>query len=299
MPVVARRSDLLRRQLDRFKKTIAGVERGEVRALHRARVASRRLRELVPLLQLAGHDAQKLERRLRKVTSRLGVVRELDVLRVMIDELSFVRPKHAEAFRRLTSSLDKARGAAREHLDGHLPASDMRRLAGKLQRVVDALDANRGTSAERADARAWRWAVDARIAHRAARLMDAMADAGAVYLPERLHEVRIALKKLRYAAEMAAAAGGESNARTLGTLKRAQDLLGRMHDLQVLIDRARQEASLGSPTLTAWRDLDALVTALEDDCRRLHARYVRSRPSLARVTEPLGAKPPARRRRAG
>jgi CHAD domain-containing protein len=127
-----------------------------------------------------------------------------------------------------------------------------------------------------------------------------MADAGAVYLPERLHTARIALKKLRYAAEFAAAIDGRAVTPDLRALKRAQDLLGRMHDLQVLIDRARQlQASLAPPTLTAWRDLDALVASLEDDCRRLHARYVRSRTALAGVAERLGATSPAGRRRAG
>ena len=36
----------------------------------------------------------------------------------------------------------------------------------------------------------------------------ALDDAGAVYLPERLHAVRIALKKLRYALEARAEASG-------------------------------------------------------------------------------------------
>jgi CHAD domain-containing protein len=176
----------------------------------------------------------------------------------------------------------------------------MRRLADRLGRAVDALEADRGTRAERADAHAWRWAVDARITHRAARLLNAMADAGAVYLPERLHTVRIALKKFRYAAELAAAIHGASATPNLRALKRAQDLLGRMHDLQVLIERARQvQASLTPLTLTAWRDLDALVGWLENECRRLHARYVRDSAPLARVAERLGAKRVPRRQRVG
>jgi CHAD domain-containing protein len=302
MPVVIRRADLLRHQLDRFKHTLAGVDRGEVRALHRARVASRRLRELVPLLQLDGDDTRKLGRRIRKVTSRLGAVRELDVLALLIDELASARPAHAEALRRLRVPVDRDRGAAREYLSAHLPAGDMRKVAGKLERTVDALEnakASRG-GARRAGDRGWRWAVDARIAHRAARVMRAMTEAGAVYLPERLHAVRIALKKLRYAAELAAASDGLSATPSLRLLKRAQDLLGRLHDLQVLIERARQvQASLAPPTLVAWRDLDALVASLEDECRRLHARYVRGRDALKGVAERFGAKPAARRRRAG
>jgi hypothetical protein len=37
-------------------------------------------------------------------------------------------------------------------------------------------------------------------------------------------------------------------------LKRVQGLLGRMHDLQVLIERVREvQASLTPPSLAAWR----------------------------------------------
>jgi CHAD domain-containing protein len=300
MPVAARRADLLRRHLDRFTKTLRGVEEGEVQALHRARVGSRRLRELVPLLQLDGESAQKIGRRLKKVTSRLGAVRELDVLLLLIDELSSVRPPLAAALRRLRAIVDKERDAARTHLNAHLPTSDMWRIADKLDRTAGTLDKERRSRTGRAEKHAWRWAVDARIAHRAARLTTAMTRAGAVYLPERLHDVRIALKKLRYAAELAAIIDNRPQPASVRALKRGQDLLGRMHDLQVLIDRARQvQASLTPPNLAVWRELDGLVVWLEDECRRLHARYVRSRASLASVADRLGAKPVARRRRAG
>ena len=68
-----------------------------------------------------------------------------------------------------------------------------------------------------------------------------------------------------------------------------------MHDLQVLIERVRQvQASLTPPNVTIWRDLDALVVSLEDDCRRLHARYMRLRERLdgARPTR-SARRPPA------
>jgi CHAD domain-containing protein len=300
MPVAARRSELLRRQLERFTRTLAGVEEGEVRALHRARVGSRRLRELVPLLQLEGDSTRKLGRRLKKVTSRLGGVRELDVLLLLIDELSSARPAYGAALRRIRGTVDHDRDEARAHLSAHAPTSDMRRIAGKLDRIVAELDKSQRSRAGRADEHGWRWAVEARIAHRSAGLSTAMSRAGAVYLPERLHDVRIALKKLRYAAELAAAIDGRTPAPGVRALKRAQDLLGRMHDLQVLIDRARQlQASLSPPNLAVWRELDALVVSLEDECRRLHGRYVRGSTTLAGVAERLGAKPAPRRRRAG
>ena len=85
----------------------------------------------------------------------------------------------------------------------------------------------------------WQWALDARVTHRALALKTALAEAGALYLPERLHVVRIALKKLRYACEVAPRRRGQYQSRTR-SLKRGQDILGRLHDVQVLLDRIRQ-----------------------------------------------------------
>jgi CHAD domain-containing protein len=119
-----------------------------------------------------------------------------------------------------------------------------------------------------------------------------MAEAGAVYLPERLHTVRIAVKKLRYAFELATDLAGEKAGAELRVLKRAQDGLGRMHDLQMLIERVRQvQAALTPPNLTVWRDLDALGLTLEDDCRVLHARYMRQRDDIAAIADTLSARP--------
>src|SRR5262249_36788721 len=77
----------LRTRLEAFMRDGERVYEGDVEALHRTRVASRRLRELVPVLGLSGDTARKVGQRLKKVTKRLGVVRELDVLMLMIDEL--------------------------------------------------------------------------------------------------------------------------------------------------------------------------------------------------------------------
>ncbi len=113
-----------------------------------------------------------------------------------------------------------------------------------------------------------------------------MEDAGAVYLPERLHTVRIAIKKLRYALEFSAEMSGARSTPELQLLKRVQTLLGRMHDLQVFIARVRQvQASLPQPDLSLWRELDALDAVVENSCRRLHARYVRERPAIEAVCE--------------
>lgn len=292
------RATLLKSRLDRFSRAVSGTEKGDPQSLHRARVASRRLRELVPAIQLDGDVARKLGRLLRKVTIRLGSVRELDVLILLIDELHVSRPVHEAALGRARAGVTKEREAARKRLRAQKPSDDMRRVARKLDRVVDDLRRAEGADGHRprrgSPERSLAWAVDARIANRAARLREAMTHAGAVYLPERLHTVRIAVKKLRYASELRADIRGESRTPLLAMLKRVQGLLGRMHDLQVLIDRVRDlQASLSPPSLAVWREMDALVLELDDMCRRLHARYVRERDLVEAAAAKHGAAPPA------
>ncbi|MCU1383858.1 MAG: hypothetical protein JWL71_2555 [Acidobacteria bacterium] len=291
MPVTTTRSELLKKRVDQFARVLRSVEKGDVRGLHHARVSSRRMRELIPMLQLDRGDARKLGKRLRKVTIRLGTVRELDVLLLLIDELHVSGRPGSGGLGRVGIRVAKQRDEARKHLFAHLPVAEMSRLAHKLDRVVERLRDDEQESSKTA-ARSWRWAIDARVAARASRLSAAIADAGALYLPERLHAVRIAVKKLRYAVELWTEAAGERAAQDLRVLKRAQDLLGRMHDMQILIDEVRQaQASLAPPSVTVWRDLDAMVGTLEDDCRRLHARYMRMRDELGGVAEKRSDQP--------
>jgi CHAD domain-containing protein len=298
MPASRHRYDLLRKRLDLFTRMLPGVAEGDARALHRTRVATRRLRELLPILQLDNDLARKLGRRLRRVTTRLGSVRELDVLILLLDELHESSRYHEGGLSRITTAVAHERDERRKKLDAKLPAAELRRMADKLEDVADELKAAPRASTRRSEA-ASRWAVDARLASRAERLVRAMREAGAVYLPERLHAVRLSVKKLRYAAELAADISGEKKSPDLRTLRQSQDVLGRMHDMQVLIDRVRQIQAAAGSDLRAERELEAIVDMLENDCRRLHARYVRERTALgalcARLLARLPATTPARR----
>jgi CHAD domain-containing protein len=289
MLVSTTRSDLLKKRVDQFTRVLDAVDKGDVRALHQARVATRRMRELLPVLQLDRHAARKLNRRLRKVTNRLGTVREFDVLLLQIDELHVSGRRGSGALGRVGVRVSKRRDEARKRLAAQLPTTELTRLARKLERVVADLHEAEAATSKNA-ARNWRWAIDARVARRATSLSSAIADAGAVYLPERLHTVRIAVKKLRYAVELSIDAAGERagdrGGADLRALKRAQDLLGRTHDVQTLVDQVRRtQASLTPPSVAVWRDLDTLVTTLEDDCRRLHARYMRFRDELMEIAD--------------
>jgi CHAD domain-containing protein len=301
MPVSPSRYELLQKRLDRFTRMLHGVGKGNERAVHRTRVASRRLRELLPVLQLEGEHAGDLGRRLRKVSHRLGRLRELDVTVVLIEELRKSGGFEPNALDLVASVVSDDRERARERLLAKWPLREIRRVESKLTALAEDLQAaDRKAGRSRTAARGVYWAVDARIHRRAGELSAAIEDAGAVYLPERVHAVRVALKKFRYAVELAnEITSDKRRSAQLRVLKRSQDLLGRWHDRQVLIERVRQlQASLTPPSINMWRRLNRLVTLLETDCRRLHARYVRESVAIAMVCSRVSGRSPSAAERA-
>ncbi len=128
-------------------------------------------------------------------------------------------------------------------------------------------------------------AIDARVARRAHRLRSAIIKTGALYSPDALHRVRIAVKKLRYALEVAQKTAGRDDPGIIKALKQAQERLGRLNDLEVFIGRARKAQ------IDADIDLVSELTALAEDadvrCRELHAEFMRDRPALIDVAVSL------------
>jgi CHAD domain-containing protein len=293
MPVSPSRYDLLRKRARRFARALDQAAKGEVEGLHRTRVASRRLREVLPVLQLSPDVAGDLTRRLRKVNRRLGTVRELDVILLLIDELRESARYDAEVLASLAAAVSRERDAERRHLLARIPRRDLDRVGTKLKKLARQLASEEELSAPLQRRRDVRWAVEARTRRRAAALRAAIDDAGAMYLPDRLHSVRIAMKKFRYAVELLADIGKESQlADHLRTLERAQDLLGRLRDRQVLIERTRQlQASLMPPGIDRWRRVDGVIASLDSDCRRLHARYVRDASAVVAVCDRFATSP--------
>ena len=85
--------------------------------------------------------------------------------------------------------------------------------------------------------------------------------------------------------ELALDAGIKSASAPVRAVKRAQDTLGRLHDLQVL--QTHVAAVQAEPSGQALPDggLHIISRALEDECRHLHARYVAAIPRLGEVVE--------------
>jgi CHAD domain-containing protein len=280
---------VLRQRVSRLVRALPAAARGDVTAVHDARVATRRLREVVPVLA-KGKRARALLREARKLTRALGPVRELDVVLMTLAEMG-ERADLSDA------SIDVVRRAVQEERQRWRPALGVRLIrttvaarAASLLRELQEQGTSRVIAARIVEA-------DARRGRRARRLREAIEEAAGLYLPDRLHAVRIAVKKLRYSAEImhdlrglrrtgeqAVVAMSRASAGRIRTLRRAQEQLGRLRDLEVLAMRVRAvQGTAHVSGLQTSAELDRMVRRIETDCRTLHSGYVSSRPALLEV----------------
>lgn len=273
---------LFRDRTEQLRRTLRKAKRGSPAGVHKTRVATRRLRELLPLLGLEHDRAKRLLRRLAKAAERLGRIRDLDVQLSQIDRLIRAEGPASELSRFRAELHGKAERRRKRLLAGRTVAS--------LERVVERLDrsAEQVTATRSRGARDLRWAVQARMVRRAADLRRALNSAGSLYEPERLHRVRVTVKKLRYTMEIAAGVFEGRFADDLRLLAAVQQTLGRQHDAQVLLDTVRA-LDAAAPAGTGASQVAQLEATLDGRCHRLHGRFLRSRQGLLDLCARLGS----------
>lgn len=278
---------LIRQRINVLSRSLAGAQKGDVQLLHQARVATRRLREALPLVA-PGPRGRRLGRIVRKLTRALGPVRELDVALLTLEELEASGDVPPAAIAKLRQVVRSERQRLHAEMRRRVARVDLEKL--RKRAAAATRKGRRKPAAGRV--RDPKRLADAqrRAARRAARLREAVENAAGIYLPDRLHEVRIAVKKLRYAVELTRELSGSRATAHVRALKETQDLLGRMNDLEVLIARVRGvQGSSGAPNLRLSADLDRLVRRLETECRQLHGHYMASRKKLMAICDHAAA----------
>ena len=269
-------SSLLIRRARALHRYLPAAIAGDDAGVHQARVASRRLREAVPVLAGGIKHVGKARRKIRRLTRALGIVRELDVSLHLLDELAASDELSRPALQDVRLHVMEERDKKREEMLSRLADVNADKLERRLKSVTDAVELD--------DSETWRQALGARLVKRAKWLGDAIDDAGHLYAPERLHQVRIAAKKLRYGLELAADSGVSAALPLVRALKRSQEMLGRLNDLQVLQTHvaAVQAAPIGRSV--PHQGLAAIAGRIEEECRRIHGRYVAQADALREVT---------------
>lgn len=274
----------LGRILDRHLRFIATelprAFEGDGEALHRARVTSRRAREVLPVAAAAFPtlDLAKARRRLRRITRTLGTVRELDVTLLILGAREKAGSLTATAAESARRQVTRQRTERRREMLDRIPIAKFQKLQRKVLAAIGVAEAHE-PDAERRE----RIALAGRVAQRADRLRGAIDDAGAIYLPDRLHALRVAVKQLRYTLELVGETRFTSTAALVKRLKRAQNVLGELHDLEVVTGHLQGLDSADARRSAVKKDLAAGVRDAQADCRRLHARYVAAREILVDV----------------
>ena len=256
---------------------------GDEDAIHHARVATRRLREILPIaVDTRAGRGKRLRRRLKRLTAALGPVRELDVALTLLNTRAEGQP--APAAMALRAHLTERRRAAFEHLREACDPGRARRLLDRLAGLVHEHDAasgrGHGDLPNRHRRRLTRGMID-----RARALRSAVVDAGAILIVDRVHAVRIAAKRLRYALEVAGELRLARTASLVTSLRAMQDVLGHLHDLDVLRGESARARSELPPDSIVARDLERLADGIDADIRQLHARYLRGARALAALTD--------------
>jgi CHAD domain-containing protein len=272
---------LLRQRLVSLLKAMPAAQEGDAISVHQARVASRRLREALPVLGARADEGQldRVQKRVRRITRALGPVRELDVTLLLLAELEGKEAAPPRAIERVRAAVIDERLKRRRQMLDEITPSRLDKLARRLVRVATPEAHPRVPRNAREEA-------VAQSAQRARNLRAAIERAGGIYLADRLHRVRIEAKKLRYALEIQRELSKARSMAGLKVLKTQQDLLGRMHDLEILIDKARAAQSTLNPRdRRGMSELNKLIRVLEDECREGHATYIHGRPALLKLCD--------------
>lgn len=210
----------------------ARSDRRRVRAVHFLRVATRRADAALRAFESEWESGslRAARKALRKIRRAAGDVRDADVQAELIRDLGRDLPRDARRSARvLLDRIEKERAKRSRALNKVVGG----RALPRLRRAVEALrPADSGALSPREHARH----VIARRARESSEL--AAAD---LSRPAALHELRLSLKRLRYGIEVfAELLPPEFRTRVYPVLERMQSRLGRVNDLTVLLERARE-----------------------------------------------------------
>lgn len=260
--------------VDRLLRNDTLFREGEdstVEAVHQMRVATRRLRSDLRTFRPAFDrgSAHALRNELGWLAGELGAARDADVLceRLSIDSQE-LGPEHRRAIAETLAALSSQRASAHAALLEALSDERYGVLLERLRADDNSLALRLGEADQparealpRVLRRAWR------------RLEGQVADLAQLPADEKLHEVRIAAKRCRYAAEACTPVLGEPTARLARECKRLQTVLGELNDAVVAERWLLDWATDTSAPLAARTAAQDLATLERKSARRARARW--------------------------
>jgi CHAD domain-containing protein len=264
---------IFRRQLSDFRSALPGLLDGSAVGIHDARVATRRIREVLPLTHAwdRHHLVDDLQTAFKRVGRSLGRVRDVDV---RVDLLKYIEARigdAAPAIHLLRRQEERRRLRLMRKLIKRLDQIAVDREAIELDRHAPRI----GVVLRQFRPSHWRHELRQLIDERSGMTRDAIAHASGVYFPNRIHRARIAIKKFRYAAEIALATGVLADRGVIRELRRVQEVLGQLHDRETLI-RALDKLPEGNGGVEPGQ-IRMIQQLAEAEIGELHLRFVARR----------------------
>lgn len=242
-----------------------GVRDGDAESIHQARIATRRTRAALKIVD--GKETERLEL-CRRLGRMLGKVRDLDITQEVFQTLSTRVPTASCAIAAARRSVERDQQKARRRFAKALDHLELRPLLALGPRPsITAVSFWKD----------WRRSVVTEMLARQQALCDAIERTPAVYMPNRIHRVRIAIKKLRYALEVTDVTGIRVDIRLMRDLRKMQDLLGGVHDIDVA---RRVVQRLDGTDKTIAAEMALLDAVMGADCIALHEKYLARRERI-------------------
>jgi triphosphatase len=225
--------------LARLERSRGAVEQRRAEGVHEMRVAIRRLRAGMSIFEALLRDAEsdEVDAELEWLSGELADARDYDVFVSESRGLALQAQLHPGAMAELSALLDARRNAGFERAAHAVASPRYRKLVGTATHWIDA--GSWVTSAEEAlktrRGRALRRVAREDLDERTRKAEKKLKRLTKLDDKER-HELRIALKKLRYASEFLAGVfpkGEGARERFIDVLRELQDTLGELNDCAV------------------------------------------------------------------
>jgi len=268
-------SSLLRKRVRALARHLSGALAAEAEPVHEVRVASRRLRAMLPILarKAKGRRVRRVARTLQLLVRVAGRVRDLDVGVALFDEHLARRGSASADTALLRGRLLAARGRARRRMRQDLGSLDLAGLQSDLRSIL-----SRGPRSPRAVVRRLARAVG----RAGAALMRSIVGVADRFDPPTLHAVRRQVRRLHYITDVAADVRRESSD-AMRRLKLVQETLGVIHDSWVLAGWLGLQAA--SARRQGRSSLESAATTLREElvdlARGLHRAYLLAGPADA------------------
>jgi CHAD domain-containing protein len=207
-----------REQRDALTAYDPGVRQGDPEAVHKMRVATRRLRSTLRTFKRTFPGTAEVGAELKWLADLLGAVRDGQVQKgKLLAGVQDAGPQFADAAERIGRHLDDQVTCGRQALDEALESERYLALLDRVDRLSDETETAETDPVRRAR----------RSLEKADGLLD-QALAGGV--DAELHDARKAYKRARYAVEVFAPSAGKAGKQLVNALTDLQDVLGAHQD---------------------------------------------------------------------